>query len=72
MNFENEALPQKGYVASSVILNGPVDGMYTITAKQVKHGKPDRAMTMQFTRNGLAAIVGCWRAALGEAEDRLQ
>ena len=69
MNFENEALPQKGYVASSVILNGPVDGIYTITAKQVKHGKPDRTMTMQFTRNGLAAIVGCWRAALGEVED---
>ena len=69
MNFENEALPQKGYVASSVILNGPVDGIYTITAKHVKHGKPDRTMTMQFTRNGLAAIVGCWRAALGEVED---
>ncbi|WP_404650440.1 hypothetical protein ACGRWF_05615 [Lacticaseibacillus paracasei] len=68
MNFENDALPQKGYVASSVILTGPVDGIYTITAKQVKHGKPDRTMTMQFTHNGLAAIVGCWLAALGEAE----
>lgn len=70
MNFENEALPQKGYVASSVILTGPdTDGKYTITAKQVKHGKPDRLITMQFTRNGLAAIVGCWRAALGEIEE---
>ena len=69
MRLENEALPQNGYVASSVILTGPVDGIYTITAKQVKHGKPDRTMTMQFTRNGLAAIVGCWSAAIGEIQE---
>lgn len=70
MKFENESLPQQGYVVSNLLLSGPdEEGHFTVTAKQEKRGEPDRLITMQYSHNGLAALVGCWRAALGEADD---
>lgn len=69
MNFENEAKYRKG-VSASVQLVGPdSDGDYTITAKQEKHGQLDKQISMRFTHNGLAVLLGCWRAALGEFAD---
>jgi len=69
MNFENEAKYCNGVSASMHLVGPDSDGEYTITAKQAKHGQPDKQISMRFTHNGLAALVGCWRAALGEIEE---
>lgn len=69
MNFENEATYHDG-VSASVILHGPDSrNGYTITAKQQRHGQKDKQISMYFSHDGLAALVGCWRAALGEFAD---
>lgn len=65
MDVENFAFHDE-----SLHLVGPDDnGLFTITATNGLRGKRKQDITMQFTHNGLAAIVGCWRAALGEVAD---
>lgn len=67
--FEHEALPQKQVVESILGYQKNRDGTFTVTAKQRFPRKKDQEIEMQFTQNGMAAIVGTLRFLLGEVSD---
>jgi len=62
--FENVAMSEKGVIESIVGLTPNEDGTFTIKAVKEYPRKKNKIMEMTFTRNGLAAIVGTWQAAL--------
>ncbi|WP_179395032.1 hypothetical protein [Lacticaseibacillus absianus] len=69
MNLENEANYRDGAAATMQLVGPNEDGEYIVTAKRTKRGRSVQEVSMTFTHNGLAALVGCWRAALGEVRD---
>ena len=62
--FENVAMQEKGVIESIVGMTLNEDGTFTIKAVKTYPRKKDQIVEMKFTRNGFAAIVGTWRAAL--------
>lgn len=62
--FENVAMQEKGVIESIVGMTPNEDGTFTIQTIKTYPRKKDQIVEMKFTKNGFAAIVGTWQAAL--------
>lgn len=61
MNMENAALSEKGFIEKTLGIKTLKNGNYEITAKALPTGKSkEQVITMEFTQNGLNALVGTW------------
>lgn len=61
MNLENAALTEKGFIEKTISLRKLENGNYEIKAKGKPTGnKKEHVITMEFTQNGLNALVGTW------------
>lgn len=70
MQFENVGLDEKGVIESTLGLEQNDDGTFTVQAKQTFSRKNDKVVEMKFTKNGMNALIGIWRAAVEFSEDR--
>lgn len=69
MKYENVGLDEKGVFESTLGLEQNDDGTFTVQAKQIFSRKNDKVVEMKFTKNGMNALIGTWRAAVEFAED---
>lgn len=70
MQFENVALDEKGVIESTLGLEQNDDDTFTVQAKQTFSRKNDKVVAMRFTKNGMNALIGTWRAAVEFSEDK--
>lgn len=68
MQITNEAL-LKGKTFGEITINGPVNGEYSITMETQTGRNNKHAHTIYFTQNGINALVGCWRAVIGDIDN---
>lgn len=66
MRVEHTALDEKGFLEKSISLVKLKNGNYCITAYELPTGKrKERAISMEYTQNGLSALLGGMMAASG-------
>lgn len=69
MKYENVGLDEKGVIESTLGLDKNDDGTFTVQAKQIFPRKNDKVVEMRFTKNGMNALIGMWRAAVEFSEE---
>jgi phosphoribosylcarboxyaminoimidazole (NCAIR) mutase len=66
MNIEHTALDEKGFLEKSISIKKLENGHYLVTAYELPTGKKkEKAITMEFTQNGINALLGGMMAASG-------
>lgn len=61
MIMENSALVEKGFIEKTLTIKKLPNGNYKISAKSIPTGKKkEQVIEMEFTQNGLNALVGTW------------
>lgn len=66
MRLEHTAMDEKGFIEKNISVQKMDDGNYLVTAYELPTGKKEeRAITMEFTQNGMNALVGGMMAASG-------
>lgn len=69
MQYENVGLDEKGVIESTLGLEQNDDGTFSVKAKQIFSRKSDKVVEMRFTKNGMNALIGMWRAAVEFSEE---
>lgn len=68
MNIEHTALDEKGFLEKSISIKKLENGHYLVTAYELPTGKKkERAITMEFTQNGMNALLGGMMAVTGNS-----
>ena len=66
MNNEHTALDEKGFIEKSISVQNLDSGNYLVTAYELPTGKKkERVITMEFTQNGINALLGGMMAVSG-------
>lgn len=66
MNIEHTALDEKGFIEKSISVQNLDSGNYLVTAYELSTGKKkERVITMEFTQNGINALLGGMMAVSG-------
>lgn len=60
MRFENVAKPEKGSIEKSISIEQLDNGNYRVTSTNTKPKGVKESVSMEFTQNGLNALVGTW------------
>lgn len=68
MNIEHIALDEKGFIEKSISIKKLENGNYCVTAYELPSGKKkERAISMEYTQNGINALIGGMMAASGNS-----
>lgn len=68
MNIEHIALDEKGFLEKSISIKKMNNGNYCVTAYELPSGKKkERAISMEYTQNGINALLGGMMAATGNS-----
>lgn len=68
MKLENVAVSEKGSIEKSISIEKLVNGNYKITSTDTKPKGEKESISMEFTQNGLNALVGTWMVFTEGAE----